>query len=77
MDFTMTHVCLRTDTAPAPDEPHELGDRWICSCGDNYVYREGFNRAGYPSDEWWPAPPIPQPRSERSVRGLLFGPRKG
>ena len=39
-----------------------MGERWVCSCGDNFVYREGFNRAGYPSLEWWPAPAIPQPR---------------
>ena len=53
-----------------------MGERWVCSCGDNFVYREGFNRAGHPSLEWWPAPAIPQPR-KAARRGLLFGPRKG
>ncbi len=77
MDSTLIHVCLQTEGAPSSDGDHELGERWICSCGDNFVYREGFNRAGYQSVEWWPAPAIPRPRAERSVRGLLFGPRKG
>ena len=65
---------------PPPTAGHELGERWVCSCGDHFVYREGFNRAGYPEVEWWPAPAIPQPRnaSDKSRgRGLLFGPRKG
>ena len=74
MDSTMIHVCLQTDGAPT-GEHHEVGERWVCSCGDNFVYREGFNRAGYPSLDWWPAPAIPQPRKAR--RGLLFGSRKG
>jgi hypothetical protein len=77
MDSTMIHVCLQTEGAPTP-EGHELGERWVCSCGDNFVYREGFNRAGYPSVEWWPAPPapaIPQPRNAKGRR--LFGSRKG
>lgn len=78
MDSTMIHVCLQTEGAPTADEEHELGERWVCACGDNFVYREGFNRAGYQSVEWWPAPPIPQQRSEKKARrGLLFGPRKG
>ena len=75
MDPTMIHVCLQTEGAPTPDG-HEVGERWMCSCGDNFVYREGFNRAGYPSLEWWPAPAVPQPR-KAARRGLLFGPRKG
>jgi hypothetical protein len=75
MDSTMIHVCLQTEGAPSL-EGHEIGERWICSCGDNFVYREGFNRAGYQSVEWWPAPAIPAPRSAKK-RGLLFGPRKG
>jgi hypothetical protein len=76
MDSTMIHVCLQTEGAPS-EEGHELGERWVCSCGDNFVYREGFNRAGYPAVEWWPAPAIPQPRAEKPKRGFLFGPRKG
>lgn len=75
MDSTMIHVCLQTEGAPSL-EGHEIGERWICSCGDNFVYREGFNRAGYQSVEWWPAPAIPAPRNVKR-RGLLFGPRKG
>jgi len=76
MDSTVVHVCLQSEGAPS-DEGHELGERWVCSCGDNFVYREGFNRAGYPSVEWWQAPAIPQPRAAKSKRSLLFGPRKG
>jgi hypothetical protein len=75
MDSTMIHVCLETAGAPAP-EGHEVGERWICPCGDNFVYREGFNRAGHQSVEWWPAPAIPAPRTAKK-RSLLFGPRKG
>lgn len=77
MDSTVIHVCLQTQDAPSNDDSHELGERWVCSCGDNYVYREGFNRAGYPEVEWWPAPAIPQPRGAKPKRGILFGPRKG
>jgi hypothetical protein len=77
MDSALIHVCLQTETAPT-GEDHEVGERWVCTCGDNFVYREGFNRAGYENLEWWPAPAIPQPRKARTVRrGLLFGPRKG
>lgn len=76
MESTTFHVCLQTETAPSEADQHELGERWVCSCGDNFVYREGFNRAGYRSVEWWPAPAIPQPRNA-TKRGLLFGPRKG
>lgn len=74
MESTVIHVCLQTEGAPT-NEGHEVGERWVCSCGDGFVYREGFNRAGHPSLEWWPVPVIPQPRNAR--RGLLFGPRKG
>ena len=79
MDPTMIHVCLQTEAAPSADEEHELGERWVCSCGDNFVYREGFNRAGYPNVDWWPAPAIPEQRAAKTKprRGLLFGPRKG
>ena len=79
MDHTIVHVCLETESAPEPDSEHQLGERWVCDCGDHFVYREGFNRAGYQSVEWWPAPAIPQPRNTKTKvkRGLLFGPRKG
>ena len=73
MESTFIHVCLNTAGAPTEDG-HEVGERWVCSCGDNFVYREGFNRGGYPEVGWWPAPAIPQPRSS-GIR--LFGPRKG
>ena len=76
MDSTMIHVCLQTEGAPS-EEGHELGERWVCACGDNFVYREGFNRAGYPNVDWWPAPAIPQQRATKPKRSLLFGPRKG
>lgn len=76
MDSTTIHVCLQTRDAPT-NEGHEVGERWVCGCGENFVYREGFNRAGHPTLDWWPAPAIPQPRNTGGVRGLLFGPRKG
>lgn len=76
MDSTMVHVCLQTETAPSSGTEHVIGDRWVCRCGDNFVYREGFNRSGHETVDWWPAPAIPQPRNARR-RGLLFGPRKG
>jgi hypothetical protein len=78
MDSTTIHVCLQTEGAPSSEGDHEIGERWVCSCGDNFVYREGFNRAGYASLGWWAAPALPQPRKAKSARrGLLFGPRKG
>jgi hypothetical protein len=77
MDSTVIHVCLETATAPSAEGEHQVGERWVCACGEHYVYREGFNRAGYRSIEWWSAPAIPQPRAESPLRGLLFGPRKG
>ncbi|CAB4936966.1 unannotated protein [freshwater metagenome] len=78
MDSTLIHICLQTQGAPSDDGEHAIGERWVCSCGDTFVYREGFNRAGYPSVEWWPMPVVPQPRQEQKARrGLLFGPRKG
>jgi hypothetical protein len=78
MDSTTIHVCMETPDAPSVDG-HEVGDRWVCSCGDTFIYREGFNRAGYPSLEWWVIPNVPQPREAKpkARRGLLFGPRKG
>ena len=77
MESTFIHVCLESDGAPTSATERELGERWVCSCGEHFVYREGFNRAGYPEVEWWPAPAIPEPRNAKPKRGLLFGPRKG
>jgi len=77
MESTFVHICLQTDGAPA-ETGHEVGERWVCSCGDHFVYREGFNRAGYPEVAWWPAPAIPEPRGSKARSGIrLFGPRKG
>ena len=75
MGSTVIHICLETEGAPTSDGEHEIGERWVCSCGDNFVYREGFTRGAHLTLAWWPAPAIPQPRKAR--RGLLFGPRKG
>ena len=79
MSSTGLHICMETADAPGQDGDVELGTRWICSCGTNYVYREGFNRAGHVEPGWWQAPALPQPRTQRrkplGVR--LFGPRKG
>ena len=74
MDSTMIHVCLQTETAPT-NEGHEVGERWVCTCGDTFVYREGFNRGGGYTPSWFVAPPLPKPRGP--VGTLLFGPRKG
>ena len=71
---------METEGAPDLEGDYELGTRWICSCGTNFVFREGFNRAGYVMAEWWEAPAIPQPRTEKprtSLSARLFGPRKG
>ena len=78
MESLMIHVCLETEGAPSEDG-HEVNDKWQCACGDMFVYREGFNRAGYPSLQWWPMPgAVPRPRKAKPARrGLLFGPRKG
>ncbi len=75
MASTLLHICLQTEGAPSDTDEHEVGDRWVCSCGDHFVYREGFTRSGHASLEWWFTPAVPTPRPAR--RGLLFGPRKG
>ena len=75
MTMTGLHICMQTGNAPSEEDATELGARWVCECGSNFVYREGFNRGGHLEASWWPAPALPQPR--RGVRGLLFGPRQG
>ncbi|UFN46489.1 hypothetical protein [Nocardioides okcheonensis] len=75
MGSTLLHICLETDAAPRADGTYETGERWVCECGLNYVFHEGFNPNGRKVDAWFPAPPLPRPR--RSVSSLLFGPRKG
>lgn len=86
MGSTVVHICLETDGAPSADGDHAIGERWVCTCGDNFVYREGFNRSSHATLQWWPAPAIPKPANpgpaipkprRGAVRGLLFGPRKG
>ncbi|MDT0183474.1 hypothetical protein Q9S36_25120 [Microbacterium sp. ARD31] len=74
MSSTLLHICLETDGAPDA-EGHEVGSRWICECGLNYVFHEGFNPRGGLTNAWFVAPPLPKPRS--AVGKLLFGPRKG
>jgi len=78
MDSTTIHICMDTATAPSREVEHAVSERWVCTCGETFVYREGFNRAGHPSLEWWPVPVVPQQRTPKPARrGLLFGPRKG
>ena len=80
MDSTMIHICLETAEAPNPDVEVEEGTRWICQCGDNFVYRGGFNRGGGYGMEWFPAPPIAPvqvPKQRGSFGSRLFSPRKG
>ncbi len=75
MSSTTLHICLETDQAPAEGADFTVGARWVCPCGANFVYHEGFNRGGGYTNEWFPAPPLPRPRV--SLSSLLFGPRKG
>ncbi len=75
MASTMIHICLETNQAPDQDAQHSLGERWVCDCGGNFVYHEGFNRGGGYTNAWFPAPALP--RQRRSISSLLFGPRKG
>lgn len=80
MDPTMIHICLETDEAPDLAVEVDEGTRWICACGDNFVYRGGFNRGGGYSLEWFPAPPVAPvkvPRQRGSLGSRLFSPRKG
>ena len=74
MDSTFIHVCLETDGAPTEDG-HEVGERWVCSCGDHFVYREGFNRARLPGGRVVARPGASRSPAASGIR--LFGPRKG
>ena len=47
MSSTGLHICLETEGAPAREGAFELGSRWICTCGTNFVYREGYHRGGH------------------------------
>lgn len=73
------HVCLELPNAPTQGVEYEINARWVCECGDNYVYHEGFNRAGYKEMNWYQAAPIeiPQQRkAHRSLKDRLIHPRK-
>lgn len=72
------HVCLETPGAPEADAEFEVGARWICGCGDNFVYHEGFNRAGYKEMAWFQASPlvIPKQRMQDRLRDRLVRPRR-
>lgn len=75
MGSTLLHICLESPSAPDPAGHHEVGSRWVCECGTNYVFHEGFNRGGGYTNEWFVAPALPRPRSP--IGSLLFGPRGG
>ena len=78
MKSTTFHVCLELPEAPGTDTEVSDGTRWVCECGANYVFREGFNASGYPMMAWWPAPAVPKARRERqSFLSLLIRPRQG
>ncbi|KQV77827.1 hypothetical protein ASC64_03155 [Nocardioides sp. Root122] len=75
MSSTLLHICRETEGAPDAGADFEVGTRWVCECGLNYVFHEGFNRGGGYTPSWFVAPPLPKPRGP--VGTLLFGPRKG
>jgi hypothetical protein len=80
MESKQVHVCLELAEAPAADGDYADGTRWVCVCGANYVYREGFNRAGHKEMDWWEAPPIVIPvqrQARKSLRNRLIRPRNG
>ena len=74
MSTTLIHICLETEDTPVAGVDHEVGERWVCACGANYVYHEGFNRNGGLTNAWFPAPAIPRPRGR--IGNILFGPRQ-
>lgn len=75
-----THVCMEQADAPAEDAEFELDTRWVCSCGANFVYREGFDALGRRGSSWWPAPaPVVVPEQRRPGRlriEMHFGRRR-
>ena len=80
MDSTTIHLCLETAEAPSPGVDVEEGTRWICGCGDNFVFRGGFSRSGGYTVDWFPAPPVAGvkvPRQRGSLGSRIFSPRKG
>lgn len=80
MQNNQVHVCLEQAEAPAQDGEFADGTRWVCACGANYVYREGFNRAGFKGMDWWEAPAIAIPeqrQARKSLRDRLIRPRNG
>jgi len=80
MDSTTIHTCLETAEAPNPGVDVEEGTRWICRCGDDFVFRGGFNRDGGYTVDWFPAPPVgglKVPRQRGSLGSRIFSPRKG
>jgi hypothetical protein len=73
METRRIHVCREQDDAPARDAEYADGTRWICACGCNFVYREGFNRAGHRGMDWWEAPALVIPQQRRpSLRERLL-----
>ncbi len=80
MDSTLIHICLETAEAPDARTEVEEGTRWVCECGENFVYRGGFNRGGGYTLEWFPAPrtaPVKMPRQRGSLGARIFSQRKG
>jgi hypothetical protein len=77
MKVTGFHVCTESANAPSADADVPVGTRWVCECGANFVYREGFNPAGHLRMDWWPAPALVEQRKPRGLRGLLVRPRQG
>lgn len=80
MQSNQVHVCLETPEAPTHGAVFADGTRWVCQCGANYVYRQGFNRAGFAEMDWWPAPAVAVPqqrKGHRSLRDRLTHAREG
>ncbi len=79
MQTNRVHVCLELPNAPTPGVEYEIDARWVCDCGDNYVFREGFNRAGFKELNWYQAAPIVVPEQRKAHRSLRdrLSPRKG
>lgn len=77
MKVTGFHVCTEAAPAPTAQGAIELGTRWVCECGANFVFREGFSPAGHLRADWWPAPALIEQRKPRSLRQMLVRPRQG